>query len=111
MTNQKSKNGDGDRPSESGNDRDERAVLQAHVQIKQSDTQMFNAIIYDLSVSGFRLSCFVNLIEHKPVYLKIPGLKLLTGNIRWVSDNEYGCMFYQPLSPYVFEHIVSRMQS
>jgi hypothetical protein len=102
---------DGDRPTFIENKREERAVLQARVEIKQSDTKSFSATLYDLSVSGFRLNCFTKLLQHKPIYIKIPGLQLLNGKIRWMNDGEYGCMFCQPLNPYVFNHIVSLMKS
>lgn len=102
---------DGDRRTFIEKKREERAVLQARVEIKQSNTNSFSATLYDLSVSGFRLNCFTNLLEHKPVYVKIPGLQLLNAKIRWMNDSEYGCMFGQPLNPYVFNHIVSRMES
>jgi len=101
---------DGDRPTFIENKREERAVLQARVEIKQAGTNFVSAALYDLSVSGFRLNCFTKLLEHKLVYVKIPGLQLLASKIRWMDDSEYGCMFCQPLNPYVFNHIVSLMK-
>jgi len=43
-----------------------------------------------------------------PLRVRIPGMQLLSADIRWMRDGAIGCAFAEPLHIAVFEHIVRR---
>ena len=99
-----------DRPTfPSSSVRDERTELSLYVQVKQADTDYLNARISNISVSGFKLNCFAKLLQHKSLFIQIPGLQLLGAQIRWYEDGVYGCQFNSSLHPSVFDHLQRKL--
>ena len=41
-----------------------------------------------------------------PLRIRIPGMQMLTAEIRWVRNGAVGCAFAEPLHVAVFEHVV-----
>ena len=68
-----------------------RAEVASEIMVRQTNTQLFQTVLSDLSVTGF----------------KMPGLQTLAAHIRWVHYQDYGCEFTSPLHPAVLDHIVS----
>ena len=55
---------------------------------------------------GFRISRLPGVRRDLPLRIRIPGMQMLTAEIRWVRDGAVGCAFAEPLHVAVFEHIV-----
>ena len=60
----------------------------------------------DISQSGFRIAWFPAVDETRPLRIRIPGMQMLSADIRWRSNNAIGCAFTEPLHVAVFEHLV-----
>ena len=60
----------------------------------------------DISERGFRIGWLPNTSPHAPLRIRIPGLHVLSANIRWQRGDAIGCEFTAPLHVAVFEHIV-----
>lgn len=60
----------------------------------------------DISQQGFRIAWFPACVLDRPIRLRIPGLQILSANIRWHRGKALGCEFSEPLHVAVFEHIV-----
>ena len=67
--------------------------------------------LMDLSQTGFRVAWYPGVDPSQPLRIKIPGLQLLTANIRWKAKNALGCAFAEPLYIAVFEHMVRHARS
>ena len=83
-----------------------RISVNIEAKIKQDDLNSFPTLLTDLSTTGFKLSCTAQLNIHKTLFVKLPGLELLTADIKWAKNMEYGCQFRRELYHPVFEHIV-----
>ena len=64
------------------------------------------ARLEDISQSGFRIAWYPGCSADKPLRIRIPGLQLLTANIRWQEGKAIGCAFSEPLHVAVLDHIV-----
>ena len=65
----------------------------------------------DISQAGFRIAWLPAAELSRPLRIRIPGLQLLTAEIRWQRDKSVGCAFTAPLHIAVFEHIVLRSRA
>ncbi|MDE2406166.1 MAG: PilZ domain-containing protein [Sphingomonadales bacterium] len=91
-----------------------RATLSLVCEARQGLQPWHRVRIEDLSEGGFRLVWPGNrLSRSQSLRLRVPGLQLLTADIRWVEGAILGCAFATPLHVAVFEHLVieSRRQS
>ena len=66
--------------------------------------------LHDISESGFRIDWRPGFDERSALFIRIPGLQLLTSHLRWKRENWIGCEFEQRLHPAVFDYIVSQSQ-
>ncbi|RZI55278.1 MAG: PilZ domain-containing protein, partial [Zymomonas sp.] len=64
------------------------------------------ARLEDLSPGGFRIARLPAVRPELPLRIRIPGMQLLSADIRWVREGAVGCAFAEPLHVAVFEHIV-----
>jgi len=62
----------------------------------------------DISPEGFRIPWLPGCHTDTPLRIRIPGMQVLTANIRWQQGQAMGCEFNSPLHIAVFEHIVSK---
>lgn len=62
----------------------------------------------DISPSGFRIAWLPGCHKDTPLRIRIPGMQVLTADIRWQKGDTMGCEFTSPLHIAVFEHIVRR---
>lgn len=64
----------------------------------------------DLSQSGFRIAWFPQASLELPLRIRIPGIQLLSAEVRWQDGAAIGCAFAEPLHVAVFEHLVRKAQ-
>lgn len=88
----------------------ERVIIEAEIFVRQSNSQLFRAILSDLSVSGFKMNSYTDLDREKPVYIRLPGIQTLSAKIIWVDYQDYGCAFNSHLHPAVLEHLVTKLR-
>ncbi len=91
--------------------REARAKIAIECDIRQGVRPWKMTRLEDISPNGFRIAWFPNCSPELPLRIRIPGLELLTANVRWQRDDSVGCEFTSPLYVAVFEHIVSRAQN
>jgi hypothetical protein len=60
----------------------------------------------DLSPGGFRIARLPGARTELPLRIRIPGIQMLSAEIRWSNAGAVGCEFAEPLHIAVFEHIV-----
>ncbi|PEQ11290.1 pilus assembly protein PilZ [Novosphingobium sp. PC22D] len=75
-------------------------------EVRQGTRPWKRARLDDLSPAGFRIASLPDARPEVPLRVRIPGLQLLSAQIRWVRDGAVGCEFAEPLHVAVFEHIV-----
>lgn len=69
------------------------------------------AMILDLSITGFRMRCLIRLTGEKTIFLKLPSFSTLESRICWHQGDYYGCEFVQALHPAVYDHIIAQYPS
>jgi PilZ domain len=89
-------------------DRD-RAEVTLLCEVRQGTKPWKVARLDDISPAGFRIAWLPDAAVSQPLRIKIPGLQMLTANIRWQRDKAVGCEFSAPLHIAVFEHILRRV--
>ncbi|MBU6267396.1 MAG: PilZ domain-containing protein [Sphingomonadales bacterium] len=63
--------------------------------------------IDDMSPGGFRLIWPSHRLDpRQPLRLRVPGMQMMTAQIRWIEPVVVGCAFATPLHVAVFEHLV-----
>ncbi|MEW9855538.1 PilZ domain-containing protein [Novosphingobium sp. M1R2S20] len=87
-------------------DRSPRAGLTLLCEVRQGSRPWATARLEDLSPGGFRIARLPSARAELPLRIRIPGLQLLSAEIRWVRDGAVGCAFAEPLHVAVFDHIV-----
>jgi len=85
-----------------------RAGVEIVAEVREPGLGRIEAMILDLSLTGFRMRCMTRLTGEKSIYMKLPSFNALECKICWVEGDFYGCEFVQSLYPAVFDHIVSR---
>lgn len=85
-----------------------RAELTLLCEVRQGTRPWKVVRLQDLSHTGFRIAWLPDASPDKPLRIRIPGLKVLTAEIRWQKGKAVGCQFVEPLHVAVFEHIVRR---
>lgn len=87
-----------------------RAEVILLCEVRQGARPWAMARLDDISPTGFRIAWFPGCIESQPVRIRMPGLQVLSANVRWRKGNAVGCAFAEPLHVAVFEHIVRQAQ-
>jgi len=82
-----------------------RAKVSLTCEVRQGTRPWKKTKLEDLSETGFRIAWLPNCRMDTPLRIRIPGLQLLSANIRWQDQGSVGCQFAEPLYPAVFEHI------
>lgn len=85
-----------------------RAGVEILAEVREPGLGRIEAMILDLSLTGFRMRCLTRLTGEKLIYMKLPSFTALESNICWAKGDFYGCAFEQSLYPAVFDHIVSK---
>ena len=94
---------------------DLRNALRTDVEIVSSVREpglgSVEAMVLDLSITGFRMRCLIRLTGEKTIFLKLPGFATLESRICWHEADYYGCEFVQSLHPAVYDHIIAKYPS
>lgn len=83
-----------------------RAEVTLLCEVRQGLSPWRMARLDDISQSGFRIAWLPDATMAKPLRIRIPGLQMLTAEIRWQKGKAVGCAFAEPLHVAVFEHIL-----
>lgn len=84
----------------------QRAEVTLVCEVRQGSQPWTKARLDDLSQSGFRIEWLPGAKLGVPLRIRMPGMAMLTANIRWQEGKAIGCEFEGPLHVAVFEHIV-----
>lgn len=85
-----------------------RALLVIACEVRQGTRPWQVVHLEDLSPTGFRIVGLSQPSLSKPLNIRIPGMQLLSAQVRWHRGNEVGCEFMAPLHVAVFEHLVRK---
>lgn len=85
-----------------------RAGVEIAAEVREPGLGRVEAMILDLSLTGFRMRCMTRLTGEKPIFMRLPSFNAIESHICWVEGDFYGCEFVQGLYPAVFDHIVSK---
>ncbi len=88
-----------------------RADIGVEVELRGRTARWCRLPLTNLSEKGFRVAVADHSRVGDRVLLRFPGLAQLVGIVRWIDRGQMGCSFEQPLSPYVFEHIVRTLEA
>jgi hypothetical protein len=83
-----------------------RASVSLFCEVRQGTRPWQQVRLEDLSPCGFRITGLMNPSSAAPVSIRIPGMQLLSAQIRWQTGVMVGCEFAQPLHVAVFDHLV-----
>ncbi|MET1755993.1 PilZ domain-containing protein [Novosphingobium sp. RD2P27] len=83
-----------------------RAGITLICEVRQGSRPWAPARLEDLSPGGFRIARLPGARTELPLRIRIPGMQLLSAQIRWTRDAAVGCAFAEPLHVAVFDHIV-----
>jgi PilZ domain len=88
-----------------------RAAVSIFCEVRQGTRPWQQVRLEDLSPSGFRISNLSNPATAYPISIRIPGMQLLSAQIRWQAGNLIGCEFAAPLHVAVFDHLVRQARA
>lgn len=88
-----------------------REDLESEIFIQQSGNKLCRVTLSNISASGFRMTSKRNLDPLQPIFIRLPGIPSLSATIRWEGFKDYGCQFTQPLTPEVFDRLLSKLKS
>jgi PilZ domain len=80
-------------------------------EVRQGVRPWAMARLEDLSSEGFKIAWLPDCDPGKPIKIRIPGLQLLTAEVRWQKGKAVGCAFAEPLHVAVFESIVRKVRT
>lgn len=83
-----------------------RAPVSLFCEVRQGTRPWQQVRLEDLSPCGFRITGLMNPSTKVPVSIRIPGMQLLSAEIRWEAGHVIGCEFLAPLHIAVFDHLV-----
>lgn len=92
--------------SDSGRSAGRRETISLCCEVRQGTRPWKKVLLEDLSVTGFRVSWLPGISRHQPLRIRIPGMQVLSAEIRWQEGDSIGCQFTSPLYVAVFEHLV-----
>lgn len=83
-----------------------RAELTLLCDVRQGTRPWKLVRLEEISQTGFRIAWLPGASLDKLLRIRIPGLKVLSAEIRWQKDKAVGCRFVEALHVAVFDHIV-----
>lgn len=93
------------RPPSPNARRGQRASVDGRARFREAGQNPFDADLFDLSSSGFRMFSFSRQTIGKRIWVSLPGLELREAIVRRAEGNNYGCEFAEPLHPSVASHL------
>lgn len=89
----------------------ERAQVKANARFREAGFNPYDAELFDLSSTGFRMNTYARPAIGKHIWVSLPGLQQLECIVRRVDGNEYGCEFVNPLHPSVAAHMQTKLRT
>lgn len=86
----------------------ERVGITLICDVRQGSRAWAPARLEDLSPGGFRIARLPAVRMELPLRIRIPGMQMLSAEIRWLRNGAVGCAFAEPLHVAVFEHLVRK---
>ncbi len=86
----------------------ERRMVGIRAVLREVGGVRLDVDLEDLSVTGFRVQSIYGLRVGARVFVTIPTFAPLEAEIAWRDGTHYGCRFFRPLYPAVFDTIVAR---
>lgn len=83
-----------------------RATISLVCDVRQGTRPWQRVVLEDLSACGFRITGLSQPSTTVPLSIRIPGMQLLSAQIRWIAGSLAGCEFSQPLYVAVYDHLV-----
>ncbi|MBA3942036.1 MAG: pilus assembly protein PilZ [Sphingopyxis sp.] len=102
-------NSDSDKASTTGRGA-ERTKVRANARFREPGFNPFDAELFDLSSTGFRMVTFARPQIGKHIWVNLPGLQPLEAVVRRGEGNYYGCEFVSPLHPSVAAHLQTKLR-
>jgi hypothetical protein len=107
---------DGAPPVARGNPRSPRCALSLDCEARQGLQPWLRVRLHDLSESGFRLTWPApHFNPRQPIRLRIPGMQLLSADVRWHKPGErgttVGAQFATAMHVAVFQHVIARARA
>jgi hypothetical protein len=90
--------------------RAERIPLRADIDFRRTGENRWRVNILDFSPQGCRVELPVRVNLKDTIWISLPGLEALQGQICWVKDWVAGVEFNRPLHPAVFDMVQDRMR-
>jgi hypothetical protein len=84
-----------------------RRPVSIRAQLRPPGSDRLTVDVTDLSETGFQIRTVYRLQPGSTVWLAIPSLAALEAVVAWNREGHYGCRFFRPLYPAVFDHIVA----
>ena len=88
----------------------QRATVSIACEVRQGSRPWRFVLLEDLSQSGFRMTWLPGMMDGVPLRIRIPGLAVLSADVRWRNNEGAGCQFSSPLHVAVFDHIRQQAQ-
>lgn len=85
--------------------RAQRASVDGRARFREAGQNPFDAELFDLSSSGFRMFTFSRQAVGKRIWVSLPGLQPREAIVRRAEGDNYGCEFVEPLHPSVASHL------
>src|SRR3954454_19989542 len=81
---------------------DKRIAGRRHLSLQVAGSgeseQNFNAIVRDLSQTGFLMESSVNLTRGEMIYVELPRRGRVSAEVAWTDGHRAGCRFVQSIS-------------
>ena len=91
-------------------DKNRRETLRSAFRIgchaRAGTSSWFTVFLHDLSTTGFKMQWPLGVRLAERVSIRFPGLEVLSADVRWKDGQTVGCEFSNPLSKYVYEHLL-----
>jgi hypothetical protein len=91
--------------------RAERVSLRADIDFRRSGDHKYRVNILDFSSEGCRIEVPVKVRAGDRIWISLPGLESIAGEVRWVEGWTVGVKFDHPLYPSVFDMVHERMRT
>jgi len=85
--------------------------MRADIDFRRAGDHRYRVNILDLSPEGCRMELPVNVEKGDTIWISLPGLESIQGEVCWVKEWIVGVEFSRPLYPSVFELVRERMRT
>jgi len=89
--------------------RDDRAIVDLECELRVGSGNWRKTRIANLTPKGFQVELIDMPTDGTQVYVRFGGMQMLQAEACWSDMGTAGCKFTNPLSPYVFDHIVASL--